>query len=95
MWQAGDFLLYGPVEADETYIGGKETNKHKIHKLKAGRGIVGKTPMAGVKDWPTKQMRVQVIQPANRAAIQERVCGRARRPRRDEESSTYDGLPNH
>ena len=38
MWQAGDFLLSGPVEADETYIGGKETNKHESRKLKLGRG---------------------------------------------------------
>ena len=49
MWQAGDFLLSGPVEADETYIGGKESNKHESKKLKAGRGTVGKTPVSGVK----------------------------------------------
>ena len=31
----------GPVEADETFIGGKEGNKHAWKKLKAGRGTVG------------------------------------------------------
>lgn len=40
--------LRGVVEADETFIGGREANKHESKKLHAGRGAVGKAIVAGV-----------------------------------------------
>lgn len=45
----GDFTLTEVVEVDETYIGGKEANKHASKKLNAGRGAVGKQAVAGVR----------------------------------------------
>ena len=54
--------MAGPVEADETYIGGKEANKHKAQKLRAGRGTVGKTAVAGVKDRGTNKVDAKVVE---------------------------------
>lgn len=41
-----DDPFIGEAEVDETYIGGKESNKHESQKLKAGRGPAGKIPVA-------------------------------------------------
>jgi len=42
--------LKGIIEVDETYIGGKEINKHEIKKLKEGRGAVGKVGVVGLRE---------------------------------------------
>lgn len=59
----------GPVEMDETWVGGKERNKHESKKLKAGTGTVGKVAVVGAKDRETNKVRAQVVEIVNMETI--------------------------
>ena len=61
-WSRDDLEAFaGPVEIDETSMGGREHNKHKSKKLKAGPGTVGKTAIVAAKDRKTNKVKAKVV----------------------------------
>ena len=59
----GDAPLGGPVEVDETYVGGLAKNKHASERDRIGKrgGLSDKAAVIGVKDRETGQVRAQAI----------------------------------
>lgn len=51
----------GPVEVDETYVGGLEANKHESQRSRARGGVPEKAPVIGVKDRGTGEVRAKAI----------------------------------
>ena len=97
MWNDETGRRAGPTEADETYIGGREKNKHTSKKCKVGRGPVGKTAAVGIKDRETNTVKATVVERRDAPTLQ----GFVNENRAEgatvytDEHRSYEGLEHH
>ena len=87
----------GPVEVDETFVGGKPINMHASRRLKMQKAVSGssnKIPVMGMLDRELRQVRAKVVPNVKRDVLQAEIL------RQVEKKSTvytdgwlgYDGL---
>lgn len=89
--------LSGPVEVDETYVGGKRRNMpNRKRKTLTGRGAVGKTAVVGAKDRASNQVRATVVERTDAETLQAFVANHAAKCAQvfTDEASGYKGIPN-
>ena len=97
-WERPGEPFSGPVEVDETYMGGKRKNMSNAkRKTLTGRGPVGKTAIVGAKDRDTNQVVADVIQKTDRETLGEFVNS-ASDPKAKiytDGATAYQGRANH
>ena len=91
-------LFSGPVEVDETYLGGKRKNMSNAKRKEladTGRGPVGKTAVVGAKDRETNQVAATVIQSTDAETLQGFVKDHADRQATvyTDAATAYESLP--
>ena len=94
-FENGGPLFTGPVEADETYIGGKRKNMPKSkRKALSGRGAAGKAIVVGAKDRETNRVTARTVENTDGATLKGFVGAHTAPGAKvyTDESSSYQGM---
>ena len=86
----------GPVEADETFIGGKRKNMPRSKRVKlTGRGGVGKTAVAGIKDRDSNRIVARPVEGTDKETLQGFVAEHTDPGAKvfTDEATAYKGMP--
>ena len=91
-------LFSGPVEVDETYMGGRRANMSNARRKEladTGRGPVGKTAVVGVKDRATKRVAARVVHRTDARTLQGFVAEHAAPGATvySDDATAYESLP--
>ena len=89
----------GPVEFDETYMGGKRRNMSNAKRKElagTGRGAVGKTAVVGAKDRATNKVNAKVVTETDKPTLHDFVADNAEPDAvvYTDDASAYEGIPN-
>ncbi|MYH35079.1 MAG: IS1595 family transposase [Gammaproteobacteria bacterium] len=96
--QGPPVLMEGPVEVDETYVGGKARNMHAAkRRTLTGRGGVDKTAVVAAKDRKSNRVAARVVDRPDQPTLQGFVVKHAdwQATIYTDSASAYKGLPNH
>lgn len=71
----------GPVEMDETYVGGRAINMHRSRRIALREGLYGdhKTPVFGMLDRDTRQVRANVVPKVRRDVLLDKILSNVER----------------
>ena len=98
-WKQSDSPYAGPVEVDETYVGGRQRNMHAARrKALPDGGASQMTAVVGVRDRASKRVSAEVVRSTDRETLQGFVGHRAAESATvyTDDARSYSGLPfNH
>lgn len=92
----GDGGFQGPVEADETYVGGLRKNmSNRKRKGLTGRGPVGKTAVIGIKDRKSKNVKAKMVEHTDALTLHSHIVQHTNEDATvyTDEATAYQGLP--